>query len=71
MTRFKPGDKVKRIKNKHEGMQVGDYGTVVTASPDDTSIKLAEYNGTHAGYNLMNQSEINEEKMKKLLGVEE
>lgn len=43
--KFKIGDKVLRIKDKHNGMNIGDIGTVTIIST--IAIELKEYSGSH------------------------
>ena len=52
MTKFKIGDRVKRIKGEHSGMKIGDEDIVMDIAPGG-SVKLRKYHiGAHADYNL-------------------
>lgn len=46
MHKFTKGDKVKRIKGRYEGMQVGDIDTVVHA--DDEGVVLDKFGPGHS-----------------------
>ena len=51
--KFKAGDLVRRIKDDHNGMQVGDTGTVVSPRyHGQDSIDLEKFGTGHAHYNL-------------------
>ena len=65
----KVGDKLRRIKGEHGGMEVGDVGTIENINGDDTDfINFKEYGEGHTGANLIKLDNKLEKLKKKLMG---
>lgn len=69
--KFKVGDRVIRIAEEHNGMVVGDTDIIIKAEEVyyGTKLDLQKFGAGHADYNFISQAEINEQKLKKVLGL--
>lgn len=69
--KFKVGDIVIRKNKEHCGMKPGDRDKIVSVGEvlGNYSYNLVKYGPGHSERNLTSQSELNEQKMKRLLGV--
>ena len=47
MSKFKKGERVRRILDEHYEMNVGDIATVISDTGERCGLKLREFGGTH------------------------